>query len=841
MKKSLLFLSLFLFAAAAFATNPVLVGNTEYGGLVDGGNIMKIRADGSGFTNEYAFHTVGSPTSDLLKFADNKFYGMTFGGGTNNGGTIFTYNPNTGTFNTIYNFSPSTGVLPGKKLMLGSNGKLYGCTEYGGNNNKGVLFEITTDGANYSVLHHFAADGSEGIPSGSLVQSANGKLWGTTRNGGTNGSGTIFNYDFATDNYSLAYSFGSSTGTQPSKTLAVGGSGVDERLYGVTKFGGSNGAGVIFSFEPLTSSNYSVIHNFDLGPDGGYPEGSIIYSNDGSPRLFGMTTSGGSYNFGTIFQQDLFGPNYFGNIFTFGAQDEQAIGDLFAPNPAALSFYGTTTNGGGSGNGIIFKLEYNGGWIFSVVYEMQDAVSGFHPRGSLIGSTNGKLYGINRGGNTSSGVLFEFDPAGAGTYVKKKDFDPSNGTYPGTGMVQAPNGRLYGTTSMGGAYGLGVLYKYDPFYHLYTVLHDFNGTDGKGAYNVPIAASNGKIYGTTSAGGDYDLGVIYSYDMNGGNFAVEHSFNDTAGRDAWDLMQASNGKIYGTTVGGGSGANHSGVLFRFDPSNGSYIVLWEFVSATGVFPYSKLIEKSPNLLYGTTGFGGVSDIGLIFSYNISTDDYTVVKDFAGTAAGAAPTGPLALLPNGDIYGTTYFSDAGNIGNGKIFKYVSSTNNLTLVHEFNGNEDGLNPFMGGLLKGSDGILYGSAYGGTNGNGVVFSLNPASSAFSTLISFDGLNGSSIGRIMELDTIFSGVSELQADSRDLLVYPNPGQQDFIVQLAVEMKNAHLEIVNSLGEIIYTEEISNSPGGYTGKIHLDVTAGIYVVRVINAEKQLTKRISIQ
>ena len=198
--------------------------------------------------------------------------------------------------------------------------------------------------------------------------------------------------------------------------------------------------------------------------------------------------------------------------------------------------------------------------------------------------------------------------------------------------------------------------------------------------------------------------------------------------------------LYGATFSGGHG--NSGTLFKLDPRSGVETPLYSFTGgADGAAPLGALLAYR-TLFYGTTYGGGANGSGAgapgtVFKFDPATGQETVLHSFAGPD-GSHPYGGLVAIGN-YLYGTTYYGGATN-NNGTIFRISVKTNKLTVLHSFNG-ADGQSPYAGMVL--SAGILYGTTLaggsGGGYGNGVVFTLNPSTHAFSVLHSLATSEGS------------------------------------------------------------------------------------------------------
>ena len=208
-----------------------LCGGTLYGSAPNGntngfGAIYSVNTDGSNFTVLHTFTTPDGlhPAGDLV-FSDGTLYGTTDSGGTNGSGTIFSLNTNDLTFAVLHTFATNDGALfanptnadgagPVAGLILSGN-TLYGTAADGGTNGNGTIFSINTGGSNFTLLHTFDAYGRSGPtnadganPEADLVLSGD-TLYGTTRNGGTNGYGTLFSFNTNSMTFTVLHTFDS--------------------------------------------------------------------------------------------------------------------------------------------------------------------------------------------------------------------------------------------------------------------------------------------------------------------------------------------------------------------------------------------------------------------------------------------------------------------------------------------------------------------------------------------------------------------------------------------------------------------------------------------------------
>lgn len=306
-------------------------------------------------------------------------------------------------------------------------------------------------------------------------------------------------------------------------------------------------------------------------------------------------------------------------------------------------------------------------------------------------------------------------PAQAQTYTELP-FDSADGAYPYAGLIQATDGRLYGTASEGGAFERGAVFGMTPGGAL-TALYSFCAKTGCADGARPIGGllqgADGAFYGTTSAGGAAGLGTVFRLTL-GGSLKTLYSFDDTHGAnpDA-GLIQGSNGALYGTTSGGG--AHSYGTVFRIDA--GGLITLHSFEGADGADPYAALLESSTGEFYGTTLDGGANGYGTVFKIT-AAGKLTSLHSFDNTD-GAHPYAGLIQASDGKLYGTTF--EGGALGYGAIFS-ITKAGAFAPFYTFD-YADGAHPY-GGLVLGTDGNFYGTTLGGgTLEYGIVFMLTPS----------------------------------------------------------------------------------------------------------------------
>ncbi len=318
--------------------------------------------------------------------------------------------------------------------------------------------------------------------------------------------------------------------------------------------------------------------------------------------------------------------------------------------------------------------------------------------GSLIQATDGNFYGTStKGGASDKGTIFRFTPDGLLTILHS--FTGPDGVHPSAGLTQATDGSLYGTTSGAGLLDYGTIFRIT-LGGAFTVLHRFTGPDGKWPHAALIQASDGNFYGTTYLGGTSESGTVFRLTPSG-VFTTLHNFT---GLDGWGphagLIQASDGNFYGTTTNGGT--SNKGTVFRLTPS-GVLTTLHNFAGPDGESPFASLIQASDGSFYGTTYWGGASDRGTVFRLTPS-GVLTTLHNFTGTD-GWSPYAGLTQAVDGTLYGTT--ASGGTSGHGTVFQ-LSLNGVLTTLHNFTGGSNGANP-MSAPIQGTDGNLYGTSSG------------------------------------------------------------------------------------------------------------------------------------
>jgi len=687
------------------------------GGTNDAGVVFKV--DPSGHETVLYSFTGGadgsSPNSLILDSAGNLYGTTTNGGGASGAGVVFKVDTS-GHETVLYSFTGGAdGGNPYGGVVRDSAGNLYGVTTSGGDG-VGVVFKVDTSG-HETALYTFTGGADGGYPNPVILDSA-GNLYGTTTNGGgASGAGVVFKVD-PTGHETVLYTFtGGADGANSGAGVIRDSVG---NLYGTTSAGGgASSAGVVFKVD--TSGHETALYTFTGGADGANPSSSLIRDPAGS--LYGTTEFGGTPGLGVVFKVDTSGNETVLHTFTRGAHGNQPyLAGVIRDSVGNL--YGTTAFGGAGGQGEVYKLDKSGN--ATVLYSFPGAMDGQYPyNDGVILESEGQLYGATfYGGKAGAGVVYQLDENDKETVLSSFAISSADGFgQPTGGVIRDSNGNLYGTTFIGQAnvgYGYGVVYKVDTAGHL-TVLHNFtNGADGGDPYGGVIRDPKGNLYGTASGGTTSGAGTVFKIDTSG-HLAVLYSFTGGAdgGYPYGALIPDWKGNLYGTTNGGG--ASGAGVAFKIDTS-GHETVLYSFTGGNdGGYPLAGLTFDPEGNLYGTTNGGGASGAGVVFKIDTSGHE-TVLYSFTGGDDGGYPLWVVVARDcAGNLYGTTGSGGASNMG--VVFK-IDTLGNETVLHSFTGGADGGNPYVGVIVS-PEGKLYGTtAFGGKTNAGVVFEIKLSS---------------------------------------------------------------------------------------------------------------------
>ena len=384
---------------------------------------------------------------------------------------------------TLASFDGTNGHYPTQGLLLASDGNFYGTTPLYGDD-YGTVFRITPTGT-LTTIYRFSGLADEGNPLAALIQGSDGNLYGTTAGG-------------------LAFQYGTVFKLTLDGTLTT--------LF-------------VFTYDSTTGT----------WPDGNSPQAALVEGPDGN--FYGTTVGGGRQNggssaLGTIFKMSSAG-DLLGSFPVYGGLD------IAIPNaPLVLgtdgAFYSTCYNSGGVvGAGAVYQ--FNAAGLVTVLHGFNDTPDGGTPNGGLVLGSDGNFYGTTEYGGTSHlGTVYRISQEG--TYEQLISFDNSNGAQPFGQMIQATDGNFYGTTVGGGSLLNGTVFQLTPAGVLTTEYNfTYSGSDGAQPKGTLVQGADGRLYGTSQAGGLYGLGTVFALDLNLGSTLTLLSAASVKGGFAIDL------------------------------------------------------------------------------------------------------------------------------------------------------------------------------------------------------------------------------------------------------------------------------------------------------------------
>jgi uncharacterized repeat protein (TIGR03803 family) len=366
---------------------------------------------------------------------------------------------------------------------------------------------------------------------------------------------------------------------------------------------------------PAEAQTFSVAHNFSGGSDGAYPLNGLTANGK---VLFGTASSGGAFGYGVVFKINALDQEIVLHAFTGGTDGANPQGSLVRDKAGNL--YGTTTAGGASGVGTVFKVT---GKIETVLYSFAGGTDGADPEARLAMDATGNLYGTTAAGGTSgNGTVFKLAPptiqGGKWTESVLYNFGTgTDGATPVAGVSFDAAGNLYGTTSAGGAHGYGTVFQLTPGTGWKeNILHNFqNAADGAVPYAGLISDKSGNFYGAATEGGTGGGGTVFELSPSNGSwtFTVLYSVPGWGISGTFrDLLRDASGNLYGTTHCDGN--NNAGTVYKLAPSGSTwtYTLLYTFTGGSdGLYSFSNLALRLGSL-YGTTAYGGSHGAGVVF-------------------------------------------------------------------------------------------------------------------------------------------------------------------------------------------------------------------------------------
>jgi uncharacterized repeat protein (TIGR03803 family) len=438
------------------------------------------------------------------------------------------------TLTTLYSFCSQSkcddGASPAAPLIQATSGGLYGTTFSGGSRGGGTLFRIST-GGRLDKLHNFCTVGdcTDGFwPDSALVVGADGEFYGTTNSSGSPSGGAFFKVTLDGD-LSVLGDFPARVGPNHPNGLVLSSNG---SFYGTSFTGGFRERGTVFEVTPAgkLTTLYKFCKTSDCAVGGAFPEAGLVQGVDG----------------------DFYGTAAFGGAGTGCPYSGMNCGTVFRITP----------------DGLLTKLH-----DFCLQTGCPD---GYEPVAALVRANDGNYYGTTSGGGANAcldnngedvgcGTVFRIGPGGFET-LHSFCFESgcADGEYPATALLQATDGNLYGTTTLGGNANMGTIFSISTT-GVFTLLYSFCPESGcaDGAYPTGlIQDTDGKFYGTSSYGGTNDGGTVFSLAVGLGEFVEPEPGSGAPGAVV---------NLLGTALASASSVTFNGTPAIFQISSSSLI------------------------------------------------------------------------------------------------------------------------------------------------------------------------------------------------------------------------------------------------------------------------------
>ena len=580
---------------------------------------------------------------------------------------------------------------------------------------------------------------------------------GALSNDGPLNGGSLFKLQRPANTASIIYPFNNMAPHRPESAVTTGD---DNWLYGTLRYNGVNNNGALYRIKKDgTGFNILYTMSHSLGPTTRpyfHTDGKIYFTDEASIILFDPSTN----NFnqllpdqwvyvrnllidsddwiyfttetGTLSKMKTDGSQFtiLRNFFVTGDGSDAQAGVTEGPGD---TLYGILQNGGSLTGGLIFSIKKDGTG-FAVLHEFDPTLGnfdGFYPESKLV-LYDGKLFGTtSRGGAEAYGIVYSINLDGSNYHVVSS----IPGGTGGPGSEPVGDISINSDPSVIGAFSQFSYSNNGPqrFFRVDTsgiTFEKFGYVDqheSGQANNSPLLLDDGTMLFTTQTMGRHDGGAL-SQVLTGGAIVSLYNFGASAnGFKPGEVIKGSDGKLYGVaTIGGATG---NGVIYSVLDDGTGYTKLCELNDAIGYNISGKLLEASDGKLYGACSNGGPTGAGCLFRLDKTGSNLQVIYNFPILANGYSPTGSLIEDAGGTLYGTTVYAFPGQ---GVVFKINKDGSGYTPLKVFNSSDPG---YLYGGLKLSGGYLYGSGYnGGALGFGGVFRMHTDGTGYELLHSFN-----------------------------------------------------------------------------------------------------------
>lgn len=635
------------------------IGAMQYGGTYLKGTLFVWNTKTDKMKKVIDFDdSIGSnPFGSLLLAKNGLIYGTTSSGGANYSGSFFEFNPKTNDFKVLLYFDSAIGQTAVGNIFQAANNKLYIHALTGGKYGNGTFIEHDYV-SNKTIKKIDLSDTTGYYGNNEFNELDSGYLIKVCNKGGSNKKGTIIKYNYSTNKIEVKFNFTTAEGNFSDQIAISDSNNIIFTSYNT----GLYSAGRILEFNLTNDSLYSL---YDFGNSSlGSPFGRIM--NAGNNKFIGTASSIKNVLYEFDYQNKT--TKFLLNLKDYGIE-YLTFPFLTANKNRSIA----STRGGSKNASLIFEYLKDSNKF--IIVKNLNQIESNNPIGKLIQAPNNKFYGIS-GNDYYSGKsdIFEWDHLNNKFRLVAKTQGEIT-----SNLTLGSNKNLYGVAKMGNGY-YGTVFEYNikkDTIMFFDGLTSSVGIDSKGGGLTEI--DSGIFLGTAYSGGSNILGTIYEFNSHTKKFTLKINFIKTNGAyPEGSLLLARNGKIYGTTSAGGS--KNLGTIFEYDYSTNSLKTIHHFTNNNdGAFPVTKLIEGKNNMLYGTTYGGAKNGYGLIYEINNKNYSFTNLFEFYNDTPNCSlsQTGELLLSRAGKLYGQPNSSKKTL---GLIFEFDLLNKKYTKTHE-----------------------------------------------------------------------------------------------------------------------------------------------------------------
>lgn len=604
------------------------------------------------------------------------------------------------TMTTLHSFTGDNGAGP-NGLLQAADGYFYGTTQNGGTNFSGTIFRLAPSGS-FTTLHSLDP-GTEGAnPFAALAQGSDANFYGTAFQGGAYDNGTIFRVS-SNGILTPLISFNITNGDLPYAGLTLG---LDGKFYGTTYQGGASGLGTVFKVS--TNGQLTTLFSFNGGNDGGFPYATLTRSTEGD--FYGTTFKGGAFNYGTVFRissngvlNTLFAFDYAEGALPYGGLVQGTDGNL----------YGTTSSGGAYGAGTLFRISSG---LLTNLHSFNAESDGAGPAATLLEGSDGNFYGTTAyGGSYGLGTVFRM--ARDGALVTLIEFDGFNGANPKAAIVEGTDHNLHGTTERGGAGSQGTIFRLGVTSPPQITSQPANQAVFAGSnvtFSVAVFGSSPLFYQWR----ENDVNLSDGGNISGSSTRILTLSNVTIANAGSYSVMVSNAFGKTNSIGATLSVTSSAPIIVLQPTNQTLspgATATFAVRTEGNLPISYQWQKGgTNLNDGGNLSGSVSSTLIASTVTEANNgSYAVI---VSNSLGSVTSSPAILT---------------------VIPVSAPGTRLATLYSFAGGADGRIP--NGVIQASDGDLYGTTqWGGAHLVGTAFRIT-TNGARTMLFSFSNTNGS------------------------------------------------------------------------------------------------------